>query len=130
MGELLQEEDLRHWRRTHYSKEIALSVGDAEVIIMGWVASIRDHGNIQFIILRDMYGEIQITVKKSECSDSLFELAKEVKEHSSIGVRGKVRPQEKVPNGAEIVPIEIRVFSVAKKAGAFPCSEQDVNCRH
>jgi aspartyl-tRNA synthetase len=119
LGELLQEEDLRHWRRTHYSKEIALSVGDAEVIIMGWVASIRDHGNIQFIILRDMYGEIQITVKKSECSDSLFELAKEVKEHSSIGVRGKVRPQEKVPNGAEIVPIEIKVFSIAKKAAPF-----------
>src|SRR5687768_5858240 len=93
--------------------------GDSEVIIMGWVASIRDHGNIQFIILRDMYGEIQITVKKRECSDSLFHLAKEVKEHSSIGVRGKVRPQEKVPNGAEIVPIEIRVFSIARKAAPF-----------
>jgi nondiscriminating aspartyl-tRNA synthetase len=119
LGELLQEEDLKHWRRTHYSKELALSIGDSEVVIMGWVASIRDHGNIQFIILRDMYGEIQITVKKSECSDSLFELAKEVKEHSSIGVRGKVRPQEKVPNGAEILPVEIRVFSIAKKAAPF-----------
>jgi aspartyl-tRNA synthetase len=120
LDELLQEEDLRNWRRTHYSKEIALSIGgDGEVIIMGWVASIRDHGNIQFIILRDMYGEIQITVKKRECSDSLFHLAKEVKEHSSIGVRGKVRPQEKVPNGAEIVPIEIRVFSMARKAAPF-----------
>jgi aspartyl-tRNA synthetase len=120
LDELLQEEDLRNWRRTHYSKEIALSIGgDGEVIIMGWVASVRDHGNIQFIILRDMYGEIQITVKKRECSDSLFQLAKEVKEHSSIGVRGKVRPQEKVPNGAEIVPIEIRIFSIARKAAPF-----------
>jgi nondiscriminating aspartyl-tRNA synthetase len=120
LDELLQEEDLRNWRRTHYSKEIALSMGgDGEVVIMGWVASIRDHGNIQFIILRDMYGEIQITVKKRECSDSLFQLAKEVKEHSSIGVRGKVRPQEKVPNGAEIVPIEIRIFSIARKAAPF-----------
>ena len=86
---------------------------------MGWVASVRDHGNIQFIILRDMRGEIQITLKKGECSDSLFHLAKEVKEHSSIGVRGKVRPQEKVPNGAEVVPIEIRAFSIAKKAAPF-----------
>jgi nondiscriminating aspartyl-tRNA synthetase len=119
LGELLQEEDLRNWRRTHYSTEIALSIGDAEVVIMGWVASVRDHGNIQFIILRDMRGEIQITVKKGECSDSLFQLAKEVKEHSSIGVRGKVRPQEKVPNGAEVVPIEIRAFSIAKKAAPF-----------
>jgi nondiscriminating aspartyl-tRNA synthetase len=120
LDELLQEEDLKNWRRTHYSKEIALSIGgDDEVIIMGWVASIRDHGNIQFIILRDMYGEIQVTVKKRECSESLFQLAKEIKEHSSIGVRGKIRPQEKVPNGAEIVPIEIRVFSIARKAAPF-----------
>ncbi len=120
MDELLQEEDLKNWRRTHYSKEIVLSKGgDDEVIIMGWVASIRDHGNIQFIILRDMYGEIQVTVKKRECSESLFQLAKEIKEHSSIGVRGKIRPQEKVPNGAEIVPIEIRVFSIARKAAPF-----------
>jgi nondiscriminating aspartyl-tRNA synthetase len=119
LGELLQEEDLRHWRRTHYSTDLSLSIGDAEVIIMGWVASVRDHGNIQFIILRDMRGEIQITLKKGECSDSLFHLAKEVKEHSSIGVRGKVRPQEKVPNGAEVVPIEIRAFSIAKKAAPF-----------
>jgi nondiscriminating aspartyl-tRNA synthetase len=86
---------------------------------MGWVASVRDHGNIQFIILRDMQGEIQITIKKGECSDSLFSLAKEIKEHSSIGVRGKVRPQEKVPNGVEVVPIELRAFSMAKKAAPF-----------
>jgi nondiscriminating aspartyl-tRNA synthetase len=120
LDELLQEEDLRNWRRTHYSKEIRLSMRiDDEVVIMGWVASIRDHGNIQFIILRDMYGEIQITVKRSECSDSLFQLAKEVKEHSSIGVRGKARPQEKAPNGAEIVPTEIRIFSIARKAAPF-----------
>ncbi len=95
MGELLQEEDLRHWRRTHYSTEISFSIGDTEVIIMGWVASVRDHGNIQFIILRDTLGEIQITLKKGECSDSLFYLAKEVKEHSSIGVRGQGKAARK-----------------------------------
>jgi nondiscriminating aspartyl-tRNA synthetase len=120
LNELLQEIDLGTWRRTHYSKEISLSMeaGD-EVVIMGWVASKRDHGNIQFIILRDMYGEIQVTVKKRECSDSLFQLAKEVKEHSSIGVRGRMRRQEKVQNGVEVVPLEIRIFSIARKAAPF-----------
>ncbi|MDQ3837446.1 MAG: OB-fold nucleic acid binding domain-containing protein, partial [Thermoproteota archaeon] len=120
MNELLQEIDLGTWRRTHYSKEITLSMeANEEVVIMGWVASKRDHGNIQFIILRDMYGEIQVTVKKRECSDSLFQLAKEVKEHSSIGVRGRARPQEKVQNGVEVVPLEIRIFSMARKAAPF-----------
>jgi len=119
LGEMLQEQDLGHWRRTHYSSEINPSVRDGEVVVMGWVTSVRDHGNIQFIILKDMHGEIQITVKKGECSDPLFEMAREVKEHSSIGVRGKVRPQEKAPNGAEVVPAEIRAFSIAKKAAPF-----------
>ena len=119
LGEILQEQDLGHWRRTHYSSDINPSVGDGEVVVMGWVSSVRDHGNIQFIILKDMYGEIQITAKKGDCSDSLFEMAKEVKEHSSIGVRGKTRPQAKAPNGVEIVPIELKAFSIAKKAAPF-----------
>jgi aspartyl-tRNA synthetase len=119
LGDLLEEQDLGQWRRTHYSSEVSPSIGDKEVVVMGWVASVRDHGNIQFIILKDMHGEMQVTAKKGECSDSLFEMSKEIKEHSSIGVRGKVRPQEKAPNGAEIVPAEIRAFSIAKKAAPF-----------
>jgi len=91
---------------------------------MGWVSSVRDHGNIQFIILKDSYGEIQVTAKKGECSDSLFQMAKEVKEHSSIAVRGKARPQEKAPNGAELVPTELRAFSIASKASPFMVQEK------
>lgn len=120
MGDLLQEQDLGHWRRTHYSTDISPSIGDnREVVIMGWVASVRDHGNIQFIIVKDMHGEMQVTAKKGECTDELFHMAKEVKEHSSIGVRGRVRPQEKAPNGTEVVPVELKAFSIAKKAAPF-----------
>ena len=121
MGDLLQEEDLGDWRRTHYSSEISPSVADegTNVVVMGWVSSVRDHGNIQFIIVKDPYGEIQVTAKRGDCSDSLFQLAREVKEHSSIAVKGKLRPQEKAPNGAELVPEELKAFSIAKKAAPF-----------
>ncbi len=122
---MLEEQDLGHWRRTHYSSEILASAAEsAEVVVMGWVSSVRDHGNIQFIILKDSYGEIQVTAKKGECSDSLFQMAKEVKEHSSIAVRGKARPQEKAPNGAELVPTELRAFSIASKASPFMVQEK------
>ncbi|HJS83399.1 MAG TPA: amino acid--tRNA ligase-related protein, partial [Nitrososphaera sp.] len=118
---MLQEEDLGDWRRTHYSSEISPSVASdgTEVVVMGWVSSVRDHGNIQFIIIKDPQGETQVTAKKGDCSDSLFQIAKEVKEHSSIAVRGKLRPQEKAPNGAELVPVELKDFSIAKKAAPF-----------
>ncbi|MEO9363629.1 MAG: aspartate--tRNA(Asn) ligase [Nitrososphaera sp.] len=117
--ELLKEEDLGQWRRTHYSKEVGPAMADREVVVMGWVSSVRDHGNISFIIIKDVHGEVQVTAKKSEVGEQLFALAKEVKEHTSLGVRGKVRPQEKAPNGAEVVPAEIKAFSVAKKAAPF-----------
>lgn len=117
--ETLKEEDLGQWRRTHYSSEVNPSAADREVTVMGWVSSVRDHGNIQFIIIKDVQGEMQVTAKKSEVGEQVFSLAKEVKEHTSLGVRGKVRPQEKAPNGAEIVPGEIRAFSIAKKAAPF-----------
>ena len=115
----IKEEDLDQWRRTHYSSEVHPSMADREVVVMGWVASVRDHGNIQFIIIKDAQGEMQVTAKKSDVGEELFAIAKEVKEHTSLGVRGKIRPQEKAPNGAEIVPAEIRAFSVAKKAAPF-----------
>ncbi|MGI0036977.1 MAG: OB-fold nucleic acid binding domain-containing protein, partial [Nitrososphaera sp.] len=115
---MLQEEDLGDWRRTHYSSEINPSVASegTEVLVMGWVSSVRDHGNIQFIIVKDPHGEIQVTAKKGDCSDDLFQISKEVKEHSSVAVRGRLRPQEKAPNGAELVPTELKAFSIAKKA--------------
>lgn len=86
---------------------------------MGWVSSVRDHGSIQFIIIKDLQGEVQVTAKKNEVGDELFSLAQEIKEHSTIGVRGKVRPQEKAPTGAEIIPAEIHAFSIARKAPPF-----------
>ena len=107
------------WRRTNYSSEINSSLSDSEVIIMGWISSVRDHGNIRFIMLRDRYGDIQVLAKKNECSQRLFEQLQQIKEHSSLAIRGKVRSQEKAPNGAEVIPLEIKIFSIAKKAAPF-----------
>ena len=107
------------WRRTNYSSEINSSINDSEVIIMGWISSIRDHGNIKFITIRDRYGDIQVVAKKSECTQSLFEQIQHIKEHSSLAIRGKVRLEEKAPNGAEVIPLEIKTFSIAKKAAPF-----------
>ncbi|WP_337862165.1 aspartate--tRNA(Asn) ligase [Nitrososphaera sp.] len=115
----IKEEDLGQWRRTHYSSEIGPSMADREVVVMGWVSSVRDHGNIQFIIIKDSQGEVQVTAKKGEAGEQLFSMAQEVKEHTALGVKGKVRPQAKAPNGAEVVPTEMRAFSVARKAAPF-----------
>lgn len=117
--QLQEEEEMGQWRRTNYSSEINSSLSDSEVIIMGWVSHVRDHGNIKFIMLRDRYGDIQVIAKKNECSQRLFEQLQQIKEHSSLAIRGRVRSQEKAPNGAEIIPLEIKIFSISKKPAPF-----------
>ena len=34
------------------------------IVIMGWISSKRDHGNVLFIQLRDKFGDTQVVVKK------------------------------------------------------------------
>ena len=119
LSELVEENDLGEWRRTHYSSEVNPSLNNIEVLIMGWVSSIRDHGNMQFVILSDRYGSIQIVAKKGECSDYLYGQLQHLKQHTSIAIRGRVKPQKKAPNGDEILPSDLKVFSIAKKAAPF-----------
>ena len=116
---VLQEEDIGKLRRTHYSNEINSNLDDSEVVIMGWVSSIRDHGNMQFVTITDRYGDIQVVAKRKECNEKLFLHIQQLKEHASVAIRGKVRSQEKAPSGSEVIPLELRVFSMAKKAAPF-----------
>ena len=111
--------ELGNLRRTHYSRELDPKKEGVEVTVMGWILSVRGHGNISFITIRDVEGEIQIVAKKGECSDEIREKLSKLKEHSSISVTGKIKKSEKAPNGIEISPENIRVFSEVKKIPPF-----------
>ncbi|HOB26041.1 MAG TPA: OB-fold nucleic acid binding domain-containing protein, partial [Bacilli bacterium] len=45
--------------RTHSCGELKLKDIDSEVVLSGWVESVRDHGGVLFLDLRDMYGVTQ-----------------------------------------------------------------------
>lgn len=119
LSELLHEQELGDWRRTHYSREILPTLDTVQITVMGWVSSTRSHGNIQFVVLRDRLGEIQVTAKRGECSDKVLDQLSRIKDHTSLAVRGKVRAQSRSPNGIEIIPSEVRIFSLAKQAAPF-----------
>lgn len=116
---LVVEDELGDWRRTHYSSEISSSLIDTEVIVIGWISSKRDHGNVLFVLLRDRYGDIQIVVKKKELSKELFESLRSLKEHSSIGVKGIIVEQKNNSGTFEIVPKEIKILSISNKPAPF-----------
>ena len=48
--------------RTHLCSELNISNLNEQITLSGWVDTIRDHGNLIFIDLRDNYGMTQCVV--------------------------------------------------------------------
>ena len=113
------ETELGELRRSHYSDELNSSLDGTDVTVMGWVLTVRGHGNISFLTIRDKNGEIPIVAKKGDCPDEVREKLSSLKSHSSIAVSGKVKSSEKSPKGFEIIPTELRVFSEVQKIAPF-----------
>ena len=111
--------ELGDLRRTHYSLELAALSEGTKVTVMGWILSVRGHGNIVFASIRDKLGNIQVIAKSGECPDDIQEKLSSLKEHSSVAIVGNTRKNEKSPTGIEVVPLELRVFSEVEKIPPF-----------
>ena len=105
------ETELGTLRRSHYSDELNASMDGTQVTVMGWVLTVRGHGNISFATVHDKNGDLSIVAKKGDCPDEIREKISNLKAHSSIGITGKIKASEKAPSGFEIIPTELRVFS-------------------
>jgi nondiscriminating aspartyl-tRNA synthetase len=106
----MMSDDMKNWRKTHYTSNVTPKLAGKEVILGGWVRNFRDLGGLKFINLQDKYGERQITLKKGNVSEELFEQTK-LNYQYCIMVKGKVRAFEKAPGGVEIIPSEIKVLN-------------------
>ncbi|RNJ80509.1 MAG: aspartate--tRNA(Asn) ligase [Nitrosopumilus sp. B06] len=113
------ETELGEMRRTHYSDEITQSMDGSKVTVMGWILTVRGHGNICFATISDKNGELPIVAKKGSCPEDVREEISSLKPHSSVGLTGMVKSSEKAPRGFEIVPQELRVFSKVQKTPPF-----------
>lgn len=100
--------------RTHNCNELTLADLEKTVSLAGWVDTVRDHGGVIFIDLRDQYGITQVVVN----DDSLMQ---GVHKESVISVTGKVVKRDedtvnkKIPTGE----LEIRYRSLKFSAPAL-----------
>jgi len=90
-----------------------------KVRVCGWVRTIRSHGKILFIDLRDKSGILQLVFTPE--NENLYKLAQTLRPEWVIGVIGilKKRPQKminpKIETGKiELRPVSIEIFSQAK----------------
>ena len=101
--------------RTHNCNELTFDDLNKTVSLAGWVDTIRDHGGVAFIDLRDQYGVTQIVINNDE-------LLEGVKKESVISVTGKVvkRDEDTVNKKIATGELEVRVNEVEILG---PCSE-------
>ena len=82
------------WRERLYCGVLTASHVGKDVLLMGWVDAIRDHGNLLFIHLRDVRGMIQVVFDPKVHRES-YERSTSLREEHIIEVRGNVALREK-----------------------------------
>jgi aspartyl-tRNA synthetase len=91
-------------KRTHHCAQLTKADLHATVSLAGWVDSVRDHGGIIFVDLRDRQGITQV-----KFDSALREQAAQLKDESVIGITGKVenRPEAMVNKTLPTGEIEV-----------------------
>lgn len=83
-----------------------------EITVQGFVDKIRNLQYVQFVILRDSTGKVQITIEKNDENQELVEIIDNLTLESTLKITGKVSINEKVKlGGVEIIPSNILVTS-------------------
>lgn len=85
---------------------------DSEVKIEGFIDSIRDLQYVQFVIVRDVTGKVQVTIEKNEDNQKLVDIISSLTNESTVIIEGKILESPKVKlNGMELIPTKIEVTS-------------------
>ncbi len=92
-----------------------------EVTISGFVDNIRNLQWVQFVIIRDATGKVQVTIEKSvEENKKMIEIIDTLPLESTVKITGKLLESPKVKlNGMELIPTNIEVTSESKEELPF-----------
>lgn len=107
-------------KRTHNCGELRKDDVGSDVSLAGWVDSLRHHGKVAFINLRDRYGLIQVVVKDK----ALLGKIKEVGHEWVLGIKGKIvrRPEgmdnPDLPTGE--IDVAVKEVSILSKSKVPP----------
>lgn len=118
-------------RRTHYCNNISVSNIGQDVVICGWVMSLRNKGSIIWIDLRDSSGTIQVVHERltENCGeDVLYNKIAAIKRESVVQIEGIVKKSDNT-KGVEIRVLGIEILAICKNLpfDIRDCSELSEN---
>ena len=79
---------------------------DGPVLLGGWVEKLRDQKRIQFIILRDETGDVQVTYPRPADEDALADKVSTLTNGSFVWITGRLVHDERVKLGGLEVQLD------------------------
>jgi aspartyl-tRNA synthetase len=114
--------------RTHTCGELAAGNVGETVALCGWVQSVRDHGGLIFVDLRDRYGRTQVVVSP-DLSEDILERARSIHRESAIRVEGIVseRPEGTKNPSISTGDVEVMASNIEIIGDAAPVLPMEVS---
>ena len=110
-------------KRTHYTNELTKAIGK-EVVVAGWVFDCRLLGGINFLLLRDKDGLVQVTAHKDKVSADIFKAYEKLHQEDVISIKGRIVKSTKTKSGVELIPSEIELIN--KSQTPLPLDPREV----
>src|SRR5262245_13388717 len=92
--------------------------GPAEV--RGWLYGKRSSGKIQFLIVRDGTGYLQVVVPRAEVAGPVWEAAEKAAQEASLAVTGTVREDKRAPGGYEMTATSVEILGPSENYPITP----------
>lgn len=111
------------YKSTHKCGNIDIEDLGNQVFLNGWIHSIRLHGQVVFIDLRDRYGLIQLVFDSTLIPES-FEFVKKLSMEDVLSIKGNVRKREVPATNKNLktgkIEILIENYKLLNKAKTLP----------
>ncbi|MBO87704.1 MAG: aspartate--tRNA ligase, partial [Deltaproteobacteria bacterium] len=95
--------------RTHNCGELRLHHVGQSVVLQGWANFVREKGGVMFLVLRDRFGVVQITVDE-RASESVWSVGRTVRLEYVVQVEGTVAQRQPGMANADMSTGEVEVL--------------------
>ena len=107
--------------RTHFCSELTFKNLNDEVTLSGWIDTIRDHGNLLFIDLRDNFGITQCVI---DAKKSIFKQMNSLNHETVIKIQGLVLARSKATINKNLntgeIEVHINIFEILSNSETLP----------
>ncbi len=101
--------------RKNYVEVGDLAQAEGETVcVAGWVETVRVHGKVSFVLVRDGTGIVQCVVVRENATEAMWAIVANLAHESTVEVEGRVKLDARSPGGCELVVADLRVLAASE----------------